>query len=82
LNNYFDDQLLLDFMNAFYGYGNYKAPYWFIGMEEGGGDSFEEVTKRLSVWDRRGRRELEDAAEYFEEVGRFVRSSCRARLNE
>jgi hypothetical protein len=36
----FDDQLLERFMCTFYGYGNYRGAYWFVGMEEGGGDSF------------------------------------------
>ena len=65
----FDDQLLYEFMSKFYGYGNFAAPYWFIGMEEGGGDSFEEVTRRINVWDQRGRRELEDVADYHIALG-------------
>lgn len=69
MNETFDDQMLQAFMDNFYGYGNYDAPYWFIGMEEGGGDSFEEVSKRLTVWDSRGRRELEDVVDYHLELG-------------
>lgn len=65
----FDDQLLQTFMHHFYGYGNYQGDYWFIGMEEGGGDTFDEVCKRLTVWDQRGRQELEDVAEYHLEMG-------------
>jgi hypothetical protein len=56
-------------MSNFYGYGNYSAPNWFIGMEEGGGDSFEEIQRRMMVWNKRGRRELEDVAEYHIELG-------------
>ncbi len=69
MNKFFDDQLLQSFMSSFYGYGNHAAPYWFIGMEEGGGDSFEEVASRLAVWDQRGRCELEDIADYHIELG-------------
>lgn len=69
MGGFFDEQLLQAFMNGFYGYGNYAAPHWFIGMEEGGGDSFEEIQERLTVWDKRGRRELEDVAEYHIELG-------------
>ena len=69
MDDFFDEQLLQAFMRGFYGYGNYAAPYWFIGMEEGGGDSFEEIQKRLTVWDKRGRRELEDVADYHTELG-------------
>jgi hypothetical protein len=52
-----------DFAHRFYGYGNYGGPFWFVGMEEGGGDSSEEIARRLSAWAARGRCELEDAAE-------------------
>jgi hypothetical protein len=69
MSDLFDDLLLQEFMNTFYGYGNYAALYWFVGMEEGGGVSFEEITKRLNVWDRRGRRALEDVADYHIELG-------------
>ena len=65
----FDDQLLHTFMHGFYGYGSYQADYWFIGMEEGGGDTVDEVSKRLTVWDQRGRREVEDVAEYHLALG-------------
>ncbi len=36
-----DDALLEAYMDGFYGYGNLAGPYWFIGMEEGGGDSLD-----------------------------------------
>jgi hypothetical protein len=69
MNKSFNDQLLLEFMSNFYGYGDYNGAYWFVGMEEGGGDSFDEVAKRLSVWDRRGRNELEDVVDYHLQLG-------------
>ena len=34
----FDDLLLDEFAHNFYGYGNYGGQFWFIGMEEGGGE--------------------------------------------
>jgi hypothetical protein len=43
-----NDQLLSHFMQTFYGYGNYQGDYWFIGMEEGGGDTWAEVQQRLT----------------------------------
>jgi len=64
----FDDPLLANFADSFYGYGNYNARYWFIGMEEGGG-SFEEVKRRLDAWHRRGRREVEDLRPFHEAFG-------------
>lgn len=60
---HFDDELLLAYMDGFYGYGNYQAPYWFVGMEEGGGDSSADVSSRLKIWNERGRQELEDLHE-------------------
>ena len=65
----FDDQLLDEFAHNFHGYGNYSGQLWFIGMEEGGGNSFTEVAKRLNAWADRGRRELEDVAEYHNAIG-------------
>ena len=65
----FDDLLLDEFAHSFYGYGNYGGQFWFIGMEEGGGDSFAEVAKRLEAWALRGRREIDDVAEYLAAIG-------------
>jgi len=65
----FDDQLLQEFMHNFYGYGSYQGAYWFVRMEEGGGDSFDEVSKRLRVWNQRGRPELEDVVAYHLALG-------------
>lgn len=59
-----NDALLESFIDGFFGYGNYAAPIWFIGMEEGGGNSEAEIEKRIDVWNSRGRCELEDLAEY------------------
>lgn len=59
----FDDQLLESFMETFYGFGNFGGKYWFVGMEEGGGNTFEEVAGRLAGWESRGRNELEGLGE-------------------
>lgn len=65
----FDDTLLESFIEGFYGYGNFEGDYWFVGLEQGGGNSFEEVQKRLEVWNSNGRPALEDAAEYHRAIG-------------
>lgn len=65
----FNDQLLNEFVQNFYGYGNYNGQFWFIGMEEGGGNSFSEINKRLNAWRCRGRHALEDVAQYHAEIG-------------
>ncbi len=75
-----DDKLLKAFVEGFYGYGDYRARTWFVGLEEGGGNSVAEVQRRLQVWDRRGRRELEDVAEYHRVVciGEFFQEPIRS----
>jgi len=65
----FDEQLLDDFANTFYGYGDYQGKYWFIGMEEGGGDSYEKVNNQLLTWERRGRCELELLPAFDQDLG-------------
>lgn len=65
----FNDQLLNEFIQNFYGYGDYNGQFWFIGMEEGGGNSFSEVNRRLNVWSIRGKHALEDLAQYHAEIG-------------
>lgn len=65
----FDDALLEDFANQHYGFGNFEGDFWFVGMEEGGGDSFEDIEQRLLTWQNRGRLELDDVAEYHKEMG-------------
>ena len=64
-----DDHILENYISSFLGYGNFQAGVWFIGMEEGGGDSFEDISRRLSVWEGRGKRELEDVRDYVFAIG-------------
>lgn len=35
------------YMKNFYGYGNWKSDYWFIGMEEGGGNLLGLVNNKI-----------------------------------
>lgn len=58
-----------DFVHRFYGYGNCSGRFWLIGMEEGGGGSEEEVSRRLQVWDELGRPETADLAEFHRRLG-------------
>lgn len=57
-------EVLLSRLEHFWGFGQYDAEYWFIGMEEGGGDELQEVSKRLLVWEQNGSPELIDNYEY------------------
>ena len=65
----FDDQLLQDYMNGFYGYGSYSGDFWFVGMEEGSTGRFDEICRRITGWSRRGRSELEDVVDYHNSIG-------------
>src|SRR5207249_5263464 len=56
------------YADHFYGYGSYSGTYWFLGMEEGGGDAFSEVQSRLMTWNRHGQRELEDLYSFHHDV--------------
>jgi len=64
-----NDQLLTEFADTFYGYGNFQANYWLVGMEEGGGNSVEEINLRLQTWERGGKRALEDLADFHQQIG-------------
>ncbi|MFT5049213.1 MAG: hypothetical protein ACI8QZ_000603 [Chlamydiales bacterium] len=64
-----DSTTLATFIDGFYGYGAYAAPYWFIGMEEGGCNSFDELEGRVTAWLSRGRQELEDLGDYHAAIG-------------
>ncbi len=64
-----DDHLLQNYIDTFRGYGNYRGDFWFIGKEEGGGGSIDDVRQRLTAWSGRGRRELEDVYDYHEAIG-------------
>ncbi len=62
-----DSSLLRDYIATFNGYGDYRAKYWFVGMEEGGGGTLEEITRRFASWDRHGRGELSDLISHHED---------------
>ncbi|HYP40469.1 MAG TPA: hypothetical protein VEX13_08910 [Chloroflexia bacterium] len=69
LHDMFNDHLLQSFIETFYGYGDYHGRYWFVGMEEGGGTSYEGISGRLTAWEVRGKHELEDLAGYHSQLG-------------
>ncbi len=61
--------LLQSYVDRFYGYGAWEAPLWFIGMEEGGCGTLDEVERRLRNWETRGCMDLEDCCEYHIAMG-------------
>ncbi len=58
-----DPEIVEAFMHGFYGYGDYDADVWFVGMEEGLG-STDEIRPHLETWRERGERELEDLRDF------------------
>lgn len=66
--DFFNDEFLEKRVDTFYGYGNYKGNYWFIGMEERGED-FQDIEKRMNIWSNRGKCEIDDVAEYHIDMG-------------
>lgn len=63
-----DPALLAAYMERFVGFGSYDAPFWFVGMEQGGGQNVAELAKRLKAWEALGKRDLLDLAEYCAEI--------------
>lgn len=64
-----DDKAVEAFIDGFFGYGNWAAPIWFVGMEEGGGATIAEAGRRIETWRLRGKLDLEDLVEYHHAIG-------------
>ena len=64
-----NDNLLLQYMSRFAGYGNLDGDYWMIGMEEGGGDTIEDIVRRVTIWEESGQKTLEDLKLYHDKIG-------------
>lgn len=62
-------ELLSEFIEGFYGYGNLDSPYWFIGKEEGGGKDIEENYQRVLVWESLGKNTTADMIDYHIKLG-------------
>ena len=58
------DKILQYLINTFYGSGNYDGDCWFIGMEEGGGNTLERVQTRIKAWQDLGETELVDMYDF------------------
>lgn len=56
-------------MTNFYGYGSWKAPIWFIGPEEPGGDLPEDVAERVNYFQsQQSPEELADIRQLYSKV--------------
>lgn len=47
-----EEKPLRHWIDNFYGYGAWQAPYWFVGYEESGGDRPEEVAEKINYFYR------------------------------
>jgi len=56
-------------VETFYGYGNYRGNYWFIGMEEAAGGDFDDINNRINTWAKRDKLDIDDLAEYHQAIG-------------
>ena len=63
------DDLLENYMHNFWGYGNLSADYWFIGMEEGGVQNFEELIERVNTWVKLGQLTVQDIQDSHRAIG-------------
>jgi len=45
-----EEKALQHWIENFYGYGSWQAPFWFVGYEENGGDQPEEVADKLNYF--------------------------------
>jgi len=63
-----NDEFLQHFMSTFYGSGNYLGDYWFVGLEEGGGNDLVQVSNRLDAWKELGETELVDIYQFHTKI--------------
>jgi hypothetical protein len=60
---------LTDMARRSYGYGEWKAPFWFIGPEQGkGSQESNDNQERLAAWIRMGRPEVCDCYLFHQEI--------------
>jgi hypothetical protein len=64
-----DAELLLEYMRRFVGFGTPDAPLWFIGLEQGGGETLDELHRRLTAWQDVGAPVFADFPEYCRQIG-------------
>lgn len=75
-----NNDLITDYMKRFYGYGSYKAPFWFVAAEESGGHETEEIKARLNTWQEMGSKALVDCRAYYERVAENMPKSKRKKI--
>jgi hypothetical protein len=63
-----DPEILAEWNSTFFGYGSWSAPYWFIGLEEGGVDSAADFEHRVNVWNDSGQPDLLDLHDFHRKI--------------
>lgn len=74
--------MLNDFMATFVGYGSLDAKTWFIGIEEGGGKSTNELMQRVSIWSAQGAGPTLDLFSFHQALGMPQFFGPQARLQK
>lgn len=62
-------QVLGEFLFGFLGYGALEAPVWFIGPEEAGANTVDDLLSRVAAWDSLHRLPIVDIYEYGSRLG-------------
>ena len=65
-----NEKLLTDFSDKFLGYGNIKAPVWFIGMEPGSPDDIVLLENFFKVWLDRKKPAVDDVKKSHLQIGK------------
>lgn len=63
------NNIVAEYMENFFGYGNLTSPYWFIGKEEGGSKTIEGNFKRMETWANSGKTTTVDIINYHRKLG-------------
>jgi hypothetical protein len=75
-----DADVLQDYMQRFIGFGSAEAPMWFIGLEQGGGETLAELDRRLRAWTEMGGQAFADLPDYCRRIGEGRWHGSRARI--
>jgi hypothetical protein len=56
-------------MHRFVGFGSPTAALWFVGLEQGGGESLAELERRLTTWEHLNKETFADLRDYCLRLG-------------
>lgn len=63
-----EEKELDHWINHFYGYGSWNAKFWFVGYEETGGDTPEEVAEKFNFFFKASSSDLCDIRELYRQL--------------